>query len=168
MLPLVFLTDIVLNFVLFVQLILGVFPCFDGYHHWHQSCRAGNPSECWLIRIRWHLKTAGRDKAQNNQSAQQFTLHTSAALAGWTSNELQITNKVTSTLSLASGAEDKERLQGVAKKHRKRQEKCSIKTNQGQGETGGFWGYTKGLWWMAASKGRYQLSASSLGKLVAV
>lgn len=72
---------------------------------------------------------AGRDKAQTKQSAQQFTLHTNAALAAWTSNELQITNKVTSSLSLASSAEDKESLQGVAKKHSKRQEKCSIKTN---------------------------------------
>lgn len=44
------------------------------------------------------------------------TLHTNAALAGSTSNELQFTNKVTSSLSLASSAEDKERLQGVAKK----------------------------------------------------
>lgn len=116
MLPLVFLSDIVLNFVLPVQVILGGFPRFNGYHHWHQSCGAGNTSECWLIRIRWHLKVAGRDKAQTKQSAQQFTLHTNAALAVWTSNELQITDKVTSSLSLASSAEDKESLQGAAEK----------------------------------------------------
>lgn len=36
-----------------------------------------------------------------NTSAQQFTPHSSAALASdWTSNELQIANKVTSSLSL--------------------------------------------------------------------
>lgn len=117
MLPLVFLSDIVLNFVLFVRVILGGFPHFNGYHHWHQSCGAGNPSECWLVRIRWHLKVASRDKAQTKQSAQKFALHTNAALAGWTSNELQITNKVTGSLSLASSAEDKESLQGVAEKN---------------------------------------------------
>lgn len=115
MLCLVFLGDMVLDFVLYVQVILGGFPHFNCYHHGHQSCRAGNHGECWLIRIRWHLKVAGRDKAQTKQSAQQFIPLTNAALAGWTSNELQIIIKVTSSLSLASSAEDKERLQGVAK-----------------------------------------------------